>query len=42
MSRKDPTLFDRPMPPGYRDELGKLMAAEPPKPAQKKGSVLLF
>lgn len=35
-------LFDRPMPPGYRDELSRLMAAEPPKPARRKGSILLF
>ena len=35
-------LFERPMPPGYRDELSRLMAADPPKPAQKKGSIVLF
>jgi len=35
-------LFHRPLPPGYRDELGVLMAAEPPKPAQRKGSIVLF
>ena len=27
------SLFDRPMPPGYRDELGQLMATEPQKAA---------
>jgi len=30
------------MPPGYRDELKDLMAADPPRRAQKKGSILLF
>jgi chemotaxis signal transduction protein len=35
-------LFHRPMPPGYRDELMTLMAADPPKPALRKGSTLLF
>lgn len=35
-------LFQRPMPPGYRDELGKLVATEPPKPAKRKGSIVLF
>jgi chemotaxis signal transduction protein len=37
-----PGFFDRPMPPGYRDELMTLMAAEPPKPRQRKGTTLLF
>jgi chemotaxis-related protein WspD len=36
------SLFDRPMPPGYRDELGQLITAEPQKAAQKKGSIFLF
>jgi chemotaxis-related protein WspD len=36
------SLFDRPMPPGYRDELQALMAVEPPKPAPRLGSILLF
>ena len=36
------TLFDRPMPPGYRDELQVLMASEPAKPAPRGGSILLF
>jgi chemotaxis-related protein WspD len=35
-------LFDRPMPPGYRDELQLLMAPEPPKAAQRTGSLLVF
>lgn len=43
MKESPPTgLFDRPMPPGYRDELTTLMAAEEPKPAQRKGTTLLF
>jgi len=42
MNSEESRLFNRPMPPGYRDELGKLVAAEPPKPVHKKGSVLLF
>ena len=37
-----PGFFDRPMPPGYRDELTTLMAPEPPRPAQRKGTTLLF
>ena len=37
-----PGFFGRPMPPGYRDELTTLMGAEPPKPAQRKGTTLLF
>jgi chemotaxis signal transduction protein len=36
------SLFERPMPPGYRDELQALMAVEPPKPQRRTGSVLLF
>jgi chemotaxis signal transduction protein len=36
------TLFDRPMPPGYRDELQALMAPEPAKPAPRRGSIILF
>lgn len=35
-------LFDRPLPPGYRDELQGLMSAEPPKAAAEEGSALLF
>jgi len=35
-------LFDRPMPPGYRDELQVLMASEPAKPTPRRGSILLF
>jgi chemotaxis signal transduction protein len=42
MSGGDRSLFDRPMPPGYREELGILMATEPPRPARQKGSILLF
>src|SRR4051812_585142 len=36
------SLFDRPMPPGYRDELQVLMATEPAKPAPRTGSILVF
>lgn len=35
-------LFGRPLPDGYRDELRALVAVEPPKPARRTGSVLLF
>ncbi|HEY2859932.1 MAG TPA: chemotaxis protein CheW [Terracidiphilus sp.] len=36
------SVFDRPMPPGYREELQALMAVEPPRPPRRMGSVLLF
>lgn len=36
------SLFDRPIPPAYRDELQVLMASEPPRPAPRAGSTLLF
>lgn len=36
------SIFDRPMPPGYRDELQALMAVEPPKPPKRTGSILMF
>lgn len=36
------SLFDRPIPSAYRDELRTLMASEPPKPAPRNGSTLLF
>jgi len=36
------SLFDRPMPSGYRDELQVLRASEPAKPAPRTGSILLF
>jgi chemotaxis-related protein WspD len=36
-------IFDRPMPPGYRDELRDLLAAQPAAQAARgAGSVLLF
>jgi chemotaxis signal transduction protein len=35
-------LFERPMPPGYRDELAVLLAAPLPVASQQAGSVLLF
>jgi chemotaxis signal transduction protein len=42
MSDGQRNLFSRPMPAGYRDELRKLVAVEPPKKARSIGSVLLF
>jgi chemotaxis signal transduction protein len=36
------SLFDRPIPPAYRDELQVLMATEPPRPTPRTGSMLLF
>jgi chemotaxis-related protein WspD len=36
------SLFERPVPPGYRDELAELAAVEPAKPRARTGSVLLF
>src|SRR3954471_15032999 len=36
------TLFDRPMPPGYRDELQVLMSTDLVKPAPRTGSILAF
>ena len=35
-------LFDRPLPPGYRDELQLILAPEPAKPAPREGNILLF
>jgi chemotaxis-related protein WspD len=35
-------LFDRPLPPDYREELRQMMAPAPPKPAPRTGSLLLF
>lgn len=37
-----PTLFERPLPPGYRDELRSLVESEPAKPALRAGSIVLF
>jgi chemotaxis-related protein WspD len=42
MSDDQRNLFDRPIPAGYREELQALVAAEPPKPPQRTGSVVLF
>lgn len=36
------TLFDRPLPPGYRTELSSLVESDPGKPAVRTGSMLLF
>lgn len=35
-------LFDRPLPPGYRDELRALIADRPTDPPRHTGSTLLF
>lgn len=35
-------LFDRPVPPEYRDELAALIAAAPARPRSRAGSILLF
>jgi len=35
-------LFDRPLPPGYRDELQALIAERPADPPRQSGSSLLF
>jgi chemotaxis-related protein WspD len=35
-------LFDRPLPPGYRDELQAMLASAPVVPARGVGSILLF
>ncbi|MGA2218964.1 MAG: chemotaxis protein CheW [Terracidiphilus sp.] len=35
-------LFDRPLPPGYRDELQALIADRPADPPRRTGSTLLF
>jgi chemotaxis-related protein WspD len=43
MSRADRvSLFDRPLPPGYREELGALVESEPLKAAVRTGSILVF
>jgi chemotaxis signal transduction protein len=36
------SLFDHPMPPGYRDELRELEAATPAASSLRVGSILLF
>jgi len=36
------SLFDRPLPPGYRDELQTLLAERPSNPPRRTGSTLLF
>jgi chemotaxis-related protein WspD len=42
MPRTMASLFDRPMPPGYRDELRALEAESAAGAAQRTGSILLF
>jgi len=39
---REATLFDRPLPPGYRDELQALVAERPAAPSRGRGSLLLF
>jgi len=41
LSRRS-NLFDRPLPPGYRDELQALIADRPADPPRHTGSTLLF
>ena len=36
------SLFDRPLPEGYRDEISSLIADRPPDPPRETGSMLLF
>jgi chemotaxis-related protein WspD len=40
--RVSTNLFERPLPPGYRDELQALIAQPPADPPTRKGSILLF
>jgi len=40
--RRQVNLFDRPLPPGYRDELRDLVAEAPSAPPRQTGSMLLF
>ena len=42
MSETAANLFDRPLPPGYRDELQTLVAAPPAEVTRRTGSILLF
>jgi chemotaxis-related protein WspD len=39
---KQAQLFDRPLPPGYRDELRDQIAEKPVEPPRNTGSTLLF
>jgi chemotaxis-related protein WspD len=41
-SNAQDSLFSRPLPPGYRDELQALAASPPPDAARRQGSMLLF
>ena len=40
--RSSETLFDRPLPQSYRDEIRDLIAERPPDPPKQTGSMLLF
>jgi chemotaxis-related protein WspD len=42
MSETAENLFDRPLPPGYRDELQTLIATPPAEVTRRTGSILLF
>ena len=42
MSEKGNGIFSRPLPEGYREELGALIAEEAAAPARELGSMLLF
>ncbi len=42
MSIAQNRLFDRPLPSGYRNEIGALIAEPPAAPAARTGSILLF
>lgn len=36
------SLFEKPLPAEYREELRQMMAPAPPRPAPRRGSLLLF
>lgn len=42
MSSNNRSIFDRPLPPGYRKELQSLIAVEVPAPARRASTILLF
>jgi chemotaxis signal transduction protein len=41
-ARTRASLFDRPLPPGYRDEIQAVVAERPPDPPRETASMLLF